>query len=275
MRRSLLALVAILFLVLPPAPLSASESASEAGHAVYLKDGTRIECVETPLIALGRVLYRTANGVRHALPVDKVDLEKTRPATRQVVASPAARPAPQATPAAAAAPTSRRAAPDFEALRADGTKVKLSELGGKVVLVDFWASWCGPCVMDMPHVKKVYEKHAGKDFEIVGVSLDRRQSDLDAFVKAQGLKWPQSFDGRGWDNAVARQYGVRAIPSMFLVDRSGRIARAGVRSQTLDAEVAALLAEPVAEPAAPVSAKPGQPPAAGPATAKPGKPKAG
>lgn len=234
-----------------PAAAAAAPAAGTSGHAVVLKDGTRIECAEAPLVALGRVLYKTADGTRHALPVDRVDLDKTRPAQRaaspppSVAARQAQGSAGSLPPATSAA--QRRMAPDFEARKSDGSTLKLSQLKGKVVLVDFWATWCGPCVMEMPHVKKIYEKHAGPQFEIVGVSLDRRQSDLDAFLKAQGIKWPQSFDGKGWENAVAQKYGVGSIPTMMLVDRAGRIARVGLRGPSLEAAITELIAEPAGD----------------------------
>ena len=121
--------------------------------------------------------------------------------------------------------------------------MKLSELRGKVVLLDFWATWCGPCVVEMPNVKRAYAKHAGPHFEIVGISLDRSRAELEAFTKAQGMTWPQSFDGKGWESAVARQYGVSSIPTTLLLDRQGRIARVGLRGPQLDEAIAEILAE--------------------------------
>jgi peroxiredoxin len=268
MRRTLLPLAALLVLAasavaqtaagpasspaVQPAPAATPATAAAGSHVVVLNDGTRIPCTEPPLIALGRVLYRTADGARHALPAEKVNLELTRPTERQVGAAAAREPgakqvssaAPAPKPGAPqAAPAARREAPDFTAKRADGTEVKLSQLRGKVVLVDFWATWCGPCVAEMPNVKKLYAKHSGPHFEIVGVSLDRSRAELEAFMKAQGIAWPQAFDGKGWENAIARQYGVYSIPTMLLLDREGRVARAGVRGPMLEQAVAEVLAE--------------------------------
>lgn len=221
----------------PPASASKPEAAAarpQATREVILRDGTRIPCIDAPLVAMGRVLYRTADGARHALPIDKVDLEKTRP---EDGAAPGAL-APKPPPA-----TERRVAPDFTAKRKDGTSVKLSELRGKVVLVDFWATWCGPCVQEMPHVKKVYEAHSKEGFEIVGVSLDFEKDKLDAYLKTMAMPWPQHFDGRGWGNAVAQQYGVSSIPTTLLLDRKGRIAKVGLRGPLLEKAVKEALTE--------------------------------
>ena len=262
MRRPLLPLAALLVLALSagaapapaagsaPAPAPAPAAPAASGHVVVMKDGTRIACTEPPLIALGRVLYRTEDGARHAVLAENVNLDLTRPTEKQV-AMPKGAPPPGTKgqlppPRPSAANTgARREAPDFTARRSDGTDVKLSELRGKVVLVDFWATWCGPCVAEMPNVKKLYAKHGGPQFEIVGVSLDRSRAEMDAFLKAQGITWPQSFDGKAWENAVARQYGVASIPTTLLLDREGRVAKVGIRGPLLEQAVAEVLAEPL------------------------------
>jgi peroxiredoxin len=129
-------------------------------------------------------------------------------------------------------------------VRADGSAVKLSDLKGKVVLVDFWATWCRPCVMEMPNVKATYENLKKEPFEIVGVSLDHDQQSLKAFTSSQGMTWPQYFDGQGWGNAVARTYGVQSIPTTVLLDRNGHVARRGLRGPMLEQAIRELLAEP-------------------------------
>ncbi len=242
----------------PAAAAPAASASGEAAFSVVLKDGTVVPCVEAPVVALGRVLYRTADGVRRALPVDRVDLDKTRPqVAAQLPRVPAAAPptregsaVPVGHGAAGVAgrrlasdPAARRAAPDFAATSLAGKDVKLSDLKGKVVLVDFWASWCGPCVVEMPHIKALAERHAKDDFAILGVSLDHDRAKLDAFVKAKDLTWPQAFDGKGWGNSVARTYGVSSIPATVLVDRAGRVAVTGARGAMLDSAIAELLAE--------------------------------
>ena len=229
----------------PGAPAAApapDPAAPKPEHAVVLKDGTVLPCIEVPVVALGRVLFRTPDGARRALPVASVNLELTKARVQQAQPPPSPAPTP---PRAAAAGNAvvRRAAPDFTATTAAGKDIKLSDLKGKVVLVDFWATWCGPCVMEMPHVKALAAKHAKNDFAILGVSLDHERAKLDAFIKAQGLTWPQAYDGKGWQNGIARMYGVHSIPMTVIVDREGLIARVGVRGDTMDAVVAELLAE--------------------------------
>jgi thiol-disulfide isomerase/thioredoxin len=151
---------------------------------------------------------------------------------------------------------------------AGGTAVRLSDLRGKVVLLDFWATWCAPCVKDVPRLKALVESLADEEaFAVIGVSLDRDRGALDAFVRKHDLRWPQAFDGSGWDNAVANAYRVQAIPHVVLVDRQGRVARRGVRGPDLDAAVRALLAAP-GEPGEPVA--PASTGSTGPTGATPG-----
>ncbi len=103
----------------------------------------------------------------------------------------------------------------------DGREVDLTKLQGKVVLLDFWATWCGPCIAEVPNVVKAYEKLHGKGFEIVGISLDQDKDKLEAFTKEKGMTWPQYFDGKGWENEFAQKYGVHSIPAMWLVNKKG------------------------------------------------------
>jgi thiol-disulfide isomerase/thioredoxin len=124
----------------------------------------------------------------------------------------------------------------------DGKDVDLAKLKGKVVLVDFWATWCGPCVGEIPHVKAAYEKLNPKGFEIVGISLDNDKAKLEAFTKQQGMTWPQFCDGKGWKNSISTKYGIRSIPAMWLVDKKGNLVDKNGR-QDLEAKVEKLLAE--------------------------------
>ena len=124
----------------------------------------------------------------------------------------------------------------------DGRKVDLAKLKGKVVLVDFWATWCGPCIAELPNVKKTYAKYHEKGFEIVGISLDQSKDKLTDFVKENEMPWPQHFDGLGWKNEFAVMYGIQGIPAMWLVDKEGNLVDMKARSG-LDAKVEKLLAE--------------------------------
>ena len=112
---------------------------------------------------------------------------------------------------------------EAELKRLDGTTLKLpDDLTGKVVLVDFWASWCMPCVVSMPKVKALYAKYKDQGLEIVGISLDRTRADVESFVKAKKLTWIHTYSGSGGDPTAAK-YGVTGIPSMWLVGRDGKV----------------------------------------------------
>lgn len=103
----------------------------------------------------------------------------------------------------------------------DGQSFNIDSLKGKVVLVDFWATWCPPCVASMPSLKKLYKEYHDKGFEVVGVSLDEDKDTLSSFLTEQEIPWPQIFDGES--NTLARKYQIEAVPSMFLVGRDGKL----------------------------------------------------
>jgi thiol-disulfide isomerase/thioredoxin len=113
----------------------------------------------------------------------------------------------------------------------DGKEVDLANLRGKVVLIDFWATWCGPCVGEVPNVVKSYEKLHPKGFEIVGISLDSDKAALESFVKDKKMTWPQYFDGKQWKNEIATKYGVNSIPAMWLVDKKGMVVSTNARGK--------------------------------------------
>ena len=119
----------------------------------------------------------------------------------------------------------------------DGSKVDLAAMKDKVVLVDFWATWCGPCVREMPNLIKAYEKYHDKGFEIIGISLDKDREALDKFVKKQGLAWPQCFDGKGWQTELAGKFGIRGIPATFLVGKDGKVLTTDLRGDALDKQL--------------------------------------
>ena len=110
---------------------------------------------------------------------------------------------------------------DLQFKAVDGRAVDLAALKGKVVLVDFWATWCGPCVAELPHVKEAYDKYHDKGFEIIGISLDQDKEALEQFTKDKKMTWPQYFDGEGWGNKYAKEFGINGIPAMWLVDKKG------------------------------------------------------
>ncbi len=131
-------------------------------------------------------------------------------------------------------------APDFSQQTPEGELLSLSSLRGKIVLIDFWASWCGPCRKENPNVVKLYDKYKSQGFEILGVSLDRKKENWLKAIEADGLSWPQVSDLKGWQNEVAAQYGVRSIPYTVLVDRDGTILARKLRGAALEAKLAAL-----------------------------------
>jgi thiol-disulfide isomerase/thioredoxin len=131
---------------------------------------------------------------------------------------------------------------DLKFTAVDGREVDVASMKGKVILVDFWATWCGPCVGEIPHVKEAYEKLHSKGFEIVGISFDQDKSKLEGFVKEKGMEWPQYFDGKGWGNQFGSKYGIRGIPTMWLVNKKGELADTNGRAD-LASKVEKLLAE--------------------------------
>jgi len=136
----------------------------------------------------------------------------------------------------------------------DGREVDLAKMKGKVVLVDFWGTHCGPCVAELPRVKAAYDKFHAQGFEVIGISCDTDQKELEAYVKEHGLAWPQYFDGKQQkDNKFTMAFGIDGIPHMFLVDKKGLLRFDNVRASdsvhqkgdttSIEEKIAKLLAE--------------------------------
>jgi thiol-disulfide isomerase/thioredoxin len=124
----------------------------------------------------------------------------------------------------------------------EGKEIDLTKMRGKVVLIDFWATWCGPCVAEIPSVLGTYKKLHEKGFEIVGISFDQDKDKLEKMTKEKEMPWPQYFDGEGWGNKFGKQYGISSIPTMWLVDKKGMVVDTNAR-QDLEKKVEKLLAE--------------------------------
>ncbi|OOQ60727.1 TlpA disulfide reductase family protein [Mucilaginibacter pedocola] len=134
-------------------------------------------------------------------------------------------------------------APDFIQNDVNGKPVRLSSFKGKYVLIDFWASWCGPCRQENPNVVRTYHKYKDKNFTVLGVSLDK-ESGKEAWlaaIKNDKLEWTQVSDLKYWNNMAAALYGVQSIPQNFLIDPQGKIIAKGLRGDDLDAKLEQLL----------------------------------
>jgi peroxiredoxin len=132
---------------------------------------------------------------------------------------------------------------DFNATDMAGKKISPSDYRGKVVLLDFWATWCAPCRAEMPNVKKIYATYHGKGFDIIGVSMDNNRQALESYLKEQDMKWRQIYDGKGWQAELGKVFAVSAIPTTLLIDKQGKIRHKNLRGKELGKAVEKLLAE--------------------------------
>jgi thiol-disulfide isomerase/thioredoxin len=138
----------------------------------------------------------------------------------------------------------RRTPMELKFTALDGREVDLAKYRGKVVLIDFWATWCGPCIAELPNVKKVYADYRAKGFDIISIALDRAEDrqKLVNMVAKEEMPWPQYFDGKYWQTDISVKYGITGIPAMFLLDKTGRLVSTNARGPKLEEEVKRYLA---------------------------------
>jgi len=132
----------------------------------------------------------------------------------------------------------------------DGTTLDWDAYRGKVVLVDFWATWCHPCRAEVPNVMKMYRAYHDKGFEVLGISLDKTREEAESYIKQTNIPWPTMFSEnpteRFWQHPMVVRYGINGIPRAILVDRDGKVVHMTARGENLGRELRRLLGEPVA-----------------------------
>ena len=132
---------------------------------------------------------------------------------------------------------------EFTMADMDGKQVSVADefAKHKVTVIDFWASWCGPCRQEMPNLVRIYDKYKNQGLGIVGVSLDEDKSEWTEAVKSMNMTWTQLSDLQGWNNAAAQKYGIQAIPFTVVVDSEGTVIDAGLRGEQLETAIGKLL----------------------------------
>lgn len=132
-------------------------------------------------------------------------------------------------------------APDFTQNDPHGNPVSLYGIQAKVIVLDFWASWCGPCRAETPNVRRIYEKYKDKGLEIISVSLDTKKENWMQAIQNDGMNWIHTSDLQGWDNTAAELYGVRSIPAIFVLDENHRIIGQNLRGKELEDTIEKLI----------------------------------
>jgi peroxiredoxin len=131
--------------------------------------------------------------------------------------------------------------PDFSEKDILGNPLSVTKYEGKVVLVEFWATWCVPCVAELPNILKTYNQHHSNGFEVIGISLDRDEQKLKSFLKTKEIPWVQYCDGNSWQSKLVAKYGIESVPATFLLDRQGKIIGQDLRGEALEEAVSKAL----------------------------------
>jgi len=132
-------------------------------------------------------------------------------------------------------------APDFELQTIDGEYISLSSLKGQYTILEFWATWCGPCIPEIPHLKSLYEKYRDDGFTVIGISLDRDKDTLVDFIAEKDMPWPQIYVTDGWEAELPRLFNVSGIPRMYLLDPDGVIIGRDLRGEEMVSKVENLM----------------------------------
>ncbi len=144
--------------------------------------------------------------------------------------------------------------PAFEVQAVDGSQLSLQKYRGKIIIVDFWATWCGPCMAEAGHMVAIDKEFGPKGVQFIGISLDDDETALKSVIKEKGFAWPQFFDGNGWKNQLAVEWGVESIPATFILDPEGNVVWRGHPAQ-IDAALAAAMAKTPPMPIDPAIAR--------------------